>query len=159
MNLPDDYDHQVALLLPLYLRAVRKELQEKARSQRPALKQAWPALRQANWLGEVAARAVTVQEILAHLEEQGKKRWADEKAHPRLHAVIAEKIGEPLRQQVTAAIQNAAKNVAKVQKIAEMPAYMPDRAWVQREQLALARLYIGALVAWRRTDLFQEAEE
>ena len=158
MTLPDNFDEHVALLLPLYLHQTRDTLLKKARTQRPDLARAWPSLRQANWLGEVAARAVSVQDIDRHLKKQGG-RWADEKARPRLHEAISQRVGDSLKRQVVDAMQTTAREVAKVRKMKQLPEYTPDDAWVSREQLTLARLYIGALVAWRRIDLRQEGQE
>lgn len=151
------FNEKVALLLPLYLRAAREKLVRRAETEHGAAARAWPSLRQANWLGEVAARARSVQEIVGHLEKQGE-RWADKETSPRFHESIARQIGEPLRREVLSAIETAAAKVAAV-LAAEPPArFRPDETWVEREQLALARLYIGALVAWRRIGAVEEGQ-
>jgi hypothetical protein len=157
MNFPENFDKQVALLLPLYLREPREALLQDAKSRRSDLKRAWPSLRQANWLGEVAARANSVQEILNHLNKQGE-RWADEGVSPRLSEIIAGQTGDRLKRDVDTAIRNTAMQVAQVLNLKNLPGYVPDEAWVAREHLALARLYIGALVTWRRIDMAQEGE-
>jgi hypothetical protein len=158
MTMPDNFDQQVALLLPLYLRKPKEALLKDAAKQRPTLGRAWKSVRQANWLGEVTARATSVQDILNHLKEQGKERWADTEASPRLYEIIAGQIGDKLQRQVTKAIQDAAARTATVRGISHPAGHGPDSAWIQREQLALARLYIGALVAWHRIDLMQEGK-
>lgn len=157
MSFPEGFDEQIALLLPLHLRGPREALLRDANRRRPALKKAWPSLRQANWLGEEAARATSVQDILKHLEQQGP-RWADKQASPRLHEIIADKIGNRLKQDVVVAIRNAAAQVAEILDLRDLPEYVPDEAWTAREQLALARLYIGALVTLRRIDMAREGE-
>lgn len=158
MTANNDFDAKVALLLPLYLRKSRAALVKQAETQRTAARRAWTSLRQANWLGEVAARATTVRDIIDHLETQGE-RWADKDTSPRFHAVIVRQIGDSLRREVTAAMQTTSKEAAQVLKVDPPSDFSPDAAWVDQEQLNLARLYIGALVAWRRIDSVQEISE
>jgi len=155
MSFPEGFDEQVSVLLPLHLRRPREALLRDASSRRPTLKEAWPSLRQANWLGEETARATAVQDILQHLEQQGP-RWADQRASPRLHQIIADKIGDHLKQDVESAMRNAAAQVAEILNLKDLPEYVPDQAWVAREQLALARLYVGTLVTMRRIDSERE---
>jgi hypothetical protein len=155
MSFPEGFDEQVALLLPLHLRGPRDALLRDASRRRPTLKEAWPSLRQANWLGEEAARATSVQDILKHLEQQGP-RWADKEDGPRLHEIIVGRIGDRLKRDVDGAIRNAAAQVAEILNLRDLPGYVPDEAWVVREHLSLARLYIGTLVTWRRIDMAWE---
>jgi hypothetical protein len=152
MSVSTDFDKQVALLLPLYLRGTRERLVDQAKAERDAADRAWPSLRQANWLGEVAARATRVQDIVAHLDKQGE-RWADKDAQPpRLHQTIARHIGDALRRQILEAMRTTAGKVAEVLG-EEAPAdYSPSETQVDQEQLKLARLYVGALVAWHRVE-------
>lgn len=157
MSFPEDFDQQVALFLRLHLRGTREMLQRDARERLPALRRAWPSLRQANWLAEVAARATSVEDILNHLKQQGV-RWADGQASPRLHKTIAEKIDHRLKRDVERSINSAAEHVAETLNLRDLPKYVPDEAWVRREYLALARLYIGTLVTWRRTDIAREGK-
>ena len=162
MSFPEGFDEQVALLLPLHLRGPRNALLRDASRRRPALKEAWPSLRQANWLGEEAARATSVQDILNHLEQQGPRwadeRWADEQASPRLHEIIASKSGDRLKRDVAGAMRTAAAQVAEILNLRDLPESVPDEAWIARPQLALARLYIGVLVTQRRIDSAREGE-
>ncbi len=159
MTVTDNFEDRVALLLPLYLRKSRATLVKKAETQRTAARRAWTSLRQANWLGEVAARATSVQDIIKHLDEQGK-RWADADTRPRFHEAVAQQIGDSLRRQVIDAIQTTAREAARVLRVEPPSDFTPAEAWVDREQLNLARLYIGALVTWRRIDsVVQEGSE
>lgn len=158
MTATDNFDARVALLLPLYLRKSRATLVKQAETQRTAARRAWASLRQANWLGEVAARATSVQDILKHLGKQGE-RWADKDTSPRFHEVIARQIGDSLRRQVISAMQTTAREAAQVLREEPPSDFTPTEAWVDQEQLNLARLYIGALVAWRRIDSVQERPE
>lgn len=159
-------DQYLALILPLHLRTVRESLQRDATAQRQHLKEAWPSLRQANWLGEVAARARTVQDIVDHLNKQGK-RWADasEEAakkrggRPALHEVIAQQIGDNLDKQVRSAFDRGMSELQNLKLAPAHDTYRPGAAWVQQERLILARQYIGDLIAWYRIDHMPEEKQ
>lgn len=142
-----DFERKVALMLPLYLRTTRHLLQTTAKQQRSAAETAWPSLRQANWLAEVAARATKVEDIIGHLQKQGV-RWAESS----LAEQIEKEIGDGLREKVVQAMKDAAKKVGQTLPQEPVAPFRPDYAWVAQEQLILARFYIGALVTWRRID-------
>jgi hypothetical protein len=158
MSRSPDFDAKVALFLPLYLRGAREKLVQRAATEGGAAARAWPSLRQANWLGEVAARAASVQDILKHLKAQGE-RWADKDTSPRFHDTISRQIADSLRREVITAMGTTASKVALLLHEEPPQIYQPDDAWIEREHLALARLYIGALVAWRRIAAVQEGEK
>lgn len=157
MSFPADFDKYIALRLPVDLHARRDELQYDAMRRRPALKKAWPSLHLANWLNETAARAGKVQDIVDHLHKQRKRR-TDDRALQELYEIIEEKIGNSLRNEVERAICNAAAEVLRALNLRDLPAYVPHEAWLRREHLAMTRLYIGALVNWRRIDMALETE-
>lgn len=99
----------------------------------------------------MAIRATSVEDIIGHLNKQGK-RWADQGTNKPLAQVIADEIGPLLREQVVEAMEVAARKVTTLPEALRRPTYVPNPDWVAQEQLALARLYMGVLVAWRRID-------
>lgn len=146
-------DQLVRILAPIHLKRLEQELLNDAqqRHAQGALRAAWPSLRQANWFAEVTAQAANIQKIQAHLREQGQERWSDHKSATRLYQVIGEKIGDRLHRHVEDALLAAGRDTERVLK-KSIADYSPSADWLAHEQLALARLYIHSLVAWRRID-------
>lgn len=148
-----EFMQHLQLFLPRYLHPTQELMIRQARALREegALTRAWPSVRQANWLAEVAARAVTVQDIISHLKSQGP-RWKDSDRRPPLHKTIARAIGDQLYADVEQAVQNAAERVNSVLAGGAPADWAPTPDLIGAQQLALARIYIGALVTWRRAD-------
>lgn len=150
-------DQLVRILAPIHLKRLQQDLLNDAqqRHAQGALRAAWPSLRQANWFAEVAAQAENIPKIQEHLREQGQKRWSDHQSATRLYQVIGEKIGDRLHRHIEDALLAAGRDTVRVLKGSAVD-YSPSADWLAQEQLALARLYIHSLVAWRRIDQADE---
>lgn len=138
----------IALMVPGFLRPIERRMLRQAQDQEPKLVRGWRSIRQANLLGEVAAQASSIAEIQAFLTEQGKRKDEPEDIRT-LREQISKDIGESLRREVERAYSTANKKVNDTLQ-SQWASTAIDSEELAQAHLALARLYINALVALRR---------
>jgi len=147
-----ELETQILLFAPIYLKVLKDQMIKKAQQMREdgELRCAWRSLSQPNWLAEVAARALSVSDIVEHLDGQGR-RWADVDKKLPLHEQIRRVIDDQLRPQVKNALENAGADVLIYREESDR-AWQPSAAQISAAQLDLAREFINALVTWRRIE-------